>query len=372
MLGIIIGISSVICVVALGEGSQEKILASISSIGTNTIEIYPGKSFGDRRVNKVESLKVDDSRLLNTQPYFDYSTPNTSTTGVLTYKNKNLNGNLRGGGVHYLEVNGFEIDFGRSFTAQEVENSSSVVIIDQNTKNSFFEGVDPLGKTIFFEKRAFKIIGVVKENNTAFGSSDVLRVYAPYSTIINKITGNRNIQSITVKVKDDADPQIAESSLTQLLTQKHGKKDFFTINSETIRQTLDDTTMIMRILISSVASISLVVGCIGVMNIMLVSVTERTKEIGVRMAIGARSRDILQQFLIEAILLCIIGGVIGLAAAYTFGAVFNSLSGDFFMKFSLAPAIIALFSSSLIGIIFGYLPAKNASKLNPIDALSQE
>lgn len=372
MLGIIIGIASVICVVALGEGSQEKILSSIRAIGTNTINIYPGKNFGDLRAGKVKSLSIDDSRILGMQNYLDYSTPNTSTSGVITYKNLSLNVNLRGGGVNSLAVNGIEIQNGRSFELGDIANSSSVVIIDQNTKNSFFKDEDPLGKNIFFNQKPLKIIGIAKEDENAFGGSDNLRLYAPFSTVINKITGDRHIHSITVKVKDDINAQLAEEAIVSILTQKHGKKDFFTRNSDTIKKTVESTMATMRLLISSIALISLIVGGIGVMNIMLVSVSERTKEIGIRMAIGAKESDILIQFLIEAIILCIIGGIIGLLTAYSFGYLFNSLSGNFYMKFSTMPAIIALMSSCLVGTIFGYLPAKNASKLNPIDALLQE
>ena len=372
MLGIIIGIASVICVVALGEGSQEKILSSIRAIGTNTINIYPGKNFGDLRAGKVKSLSVDDSRILGMQNYLDYSTPNTSTSGVITYKNLSLNANLRGGGVNSLAVNGIEIQTGRSFELSDIANSSSVVIIDKNTKNSFFKDEDPLGKNIFFNQKPLKIIGIAKEDENAFGGSDNLRLYAPFSTVINKITGDRHIHSITVKVKDDTNAQFAEEAIVSILTQKHGKKDFFTRNSDTIKKTVESTMTTMRLLISSIALISLIVGGIGVMNIMLVSVSERTKEIGIRMAIGAKEGDILIQFLIEAIILCIIGGIIGLLTAYSFGYLFNSLSGNFYMKFSTMPAIIALISSCLVGTIFGYLPAKNASKLNPIDALLQE
>ena len=372
MLGIIIGIASVICVVALGEGSQEKILSSIRAIGTNTINIYPGKNFGDLRAGKVKSLSVDDSRILGMQNYLDYSTPNTSTSGVITYKNLSLNANLRGGGVNSLAVNGIEIQTGRSFEVSDIANSSSVVIIDQNTKNSFFKDEDLLGKNIFFNQKPLKIIGIAKEDENAFGGSNNLRLYAPFSTVINKITGDRHIHSITVKVKDDINAQLAEEAIVSILTQKHGKKDFFTRNSDTIKKTVESTMATMRLLISSIALISLIVGGIGVMNIMLVSVSERTKEIGIRMAIGAKESDILIQFLIEAIILCIIGGIIGLLTAYSFGYLFNSLSGNFYMKFSTMPAIIALMSSCLVGTIFGYLPAKNASKLNPIDALLQE
>ncbi|TNH22294.1 FtsX-like permease family protein, partial [Testudinibacter sp. TR-2022] len=184
--------------------------------------------------------------------------------------------------------------------------------------------------------------------------------------------GEKTIDSITVKVKDNINTQIAEKNLTQLLTMRHGKKDFFVMNTDTIKQTIESTTNTMKLLISSIALISLIVGGIGVMNIMLVSVTERTKEIGVRMAIGARQSNILQQFLIEATLICVIGGLVGVVLSYFIGLVFNSAMQDFNMLFSLDSIVAAVICSTLIGLIFGFLPAKNASQLNPITALSRE
>ena len=372
MLGIIIGIASVICVVALGNGSQEKILASIKSIGTNTITVQAGRSFGDMRAGFVSTLTISDSNALARQPYIDYSTPNVNSSGTLTYANFNSRTEVRGGGEHSLSVSGIEIESGRNFSAEDIESSASVVVIDQNTKKQFFKNENPLSKTITFAGKPLRIIGVAADEKNAFGVSESLRIYVPYSTLINKISGNRRINSITVKVKDDVDPQMAEESITQLLMQRHGTRDFHTRNSDTIRQTVESTTGTMKILISSIAVISLIVGGIGVMNIMLVSVTERTREIGIAMAIGAKESNILQQFLIEAILLCSLGGFIGILLALTLGYGFNSISSDFTMKFTTAPFVIAFVVSSAIGIIFGYLPARNASKLNPIDALAQE
>ena len=372
MLGIIIGIASVICVVALGNGSQEKILASIKSIGTNTITVQAGRSFGDMRAGFVSTLTISDSNALARQPYIDYSTPNVNSSGTLTYANFNSLTEVRGGGEHSLWVSGIEIESGRNFSAEDIESSASVVVIDQNTKKQFFKNENPLSKTITFAGKPLRIIGVAADEKNAFGVSENLRIYVPYSTLINKISGNRRINSITVKVKDDVDPQMAEESITQLLMQRHGTRDFHTRNSDTIRQTVESTTGTMKILISSIAVISLIVGGIGVMNIMLVSVTERTREIGIAMAIGAKESNILQQFLIEAILLCSLGGFIGILLALTLGYGFNSISSDFTMKFTTAPFVIAFVVSSAIGIIFGYLPARNASKLNPIDALAQE
>ena len=371
MLGIIIGVMSVICVIALGKGSQEQIMSSIKRIGTNTIEIFPGSGFGDMRSGRIKTLTRDDASYLAKQNFLDYSTPNTNTSGVITYANKNINGSLRGGGKDSLAVNGITLQSGRTFSADDIENSRAVVIIDQNAKNELFADENPIGKTIFFNRRPLSIIGVAAPND-AFGSSENVRIYAPYTSVINNITGDRYIHSITVKVKDDIDSQAAEERVKKLLSQKHGKSDFFTFNSDTIKQTVESTTQTMQLLIASIAAISLIVGGIGVMNIMLVSVTERTKEIGIRMAIGARKSDILQQFLIEAVLLCVLSGIIGVILAFFAGEIFNSLNLDFVMRFSVAPVVLSLVASSVIGIIFGYIPALRASKLNPIDALLQE
>ena len=371
MLGIIIGVMSVICVIALGKGSQEQIMSSIKRIGTNTIEIFPGSGFGDMRSGRIKTLTRDDASYLAKQNFLDYSTPNTNTSGVITYANKNINGSLRGGGKDSLAVNGITLQSGRTFSADDIENSRAVVIIDQNAKNELFADENPIGKTIFFNRRPLSIIGVAAPNDV-FGSSENVRIYAPYTSVINNITGDRYIHSITVKVKDDIDSQAAEERVKKLLSQKHGKSDFFTFNSDTIKQTVESTTQTMQLLIASIAAISLIVGGIGVMNIMLVSVTERTKEIGIRMAIGARKSDIMQQFLIEAVLLCVLSGIIGVILAFFAGEIFNWLNLDFVMRFSVAPVVLSLVASSAIGIIFGYIPALRASKLNPIDALLQE
>lgn len=372
MLGIIIGITAVISVVALGKGSQEQILAGIRKIGTNTIDIMPGKGFGDMLSGRVKTLSISDANMLSKQSFLDSVTPNTSTSGVLTYENISLTATLKGGGVGSFDVNGLKLEKGRIYDEDEVLNSDSVTLIDQNTKNSIFKNEDPIGKIILFNKKPLRIIGVLQKDEFKVGDASSLKIYAPYTTVINKITGDKFISSITVKVNESVNAQIAEKSLTDLLTIKHGKKDFFTRNSDSIKQTIEETISTMRLLISSIAVVSLVVGGIGVMNIMLVSVTERTKEIGIKMAIGARQSNILQQFLIEAVLLCLIGGAIGIAFSYAIGYIFNNFLDGFSMIFSNGSIVLALVTSMAIGIIFGYMPAKNASKLNPIDALSRE
>ena len=189
---------------------------------------------------------------------------------------------------------------------------------------------------------------------------------------MNRITGQSALRSITVRVKDNIDMNTAEQAVAQLLTQRHGSKDFFIFNTDSIRKTIESTTSTMTLLISMIALISLIVGGIGVMNIMLVSVTERTKEIGVRMAVGARSSDILQQFLIEAVMVCFIGGTIGILLSLTIGLVFDYFVTDFSMRFSTSSIVIAFTCSSFIGVLFGFFPAQRAAKLDPIYALERE
>ena len=199
-----------------------------------------------------------------------------------------------------------------------------------------------------------------------------MNIWVPYTTAMYRVNGSSDINSITVKVSDHVNSQVAEEGIEHILTSLHGKNDFFMINTDSIKQTVQSATDTMKFLIASIAVISLIVGGIGVMNIMLVSVTERTREIGIRMAIGAKQADILQQFLIEAILICLVGGFMGVTLSMLIGFLFNTFSENFGMIFSTASIVLALVCSTAIGIIFGYMPAKNASNLNPIDALASE
>lgn len=373
MLGIIIGIASVVSVVALGNASQAKIMEQINSMGTNTIDIMPGTGFGDMRSGKVKTLKVSDSDYLSKQGFIDNSTPSVSGSGTLVYGNTSSTAQLRGVGASYFEVKGRELAQGRVFTENEVNNIASVVVIDENTrKENFANNPNPLGEIIIFNKKPLKIIGITEVDNNPGPRADAMNIWVPYTTAMYKINGSTDINTITVKISDKVNSQVAEESIENILTSLHGKKDFFMINSDSIKQTVENATNTMKFLIASIAVISLIVGGIGVMNIMLVSVTERTKEIGIRMAIGAKQADILQQFLIEAILICLVGGFMGVSLSMLIGLGFNTFSEDFGMIFSTTSIILALVCSSAIGIIFGYMPAKNASNLNPIDALASE
>ncbi|MGD9947875.1 MAG: MacB family efflux pump subunit [Desulfobulbus sp.] len=374
MLGIIIGIASVVSVVALGEGSRQRILKDISSMGTNTINIYPGKDFGDMRSGKVQTLIPRDADALAQQPYVDTTTPMVTKSVTLLYRNISVTAQVNGVGEDYFRVKGVELAEGQRFDDTSVRGSAQDVVIDDNTKKSLFsDHPGPvLGQVIMLGTVPCRIIGVTKKKDSNFGDTDSLNVWVPYTTAMTRLTGQQYLKSIIVRVADDVSTNVAEQSAVKLLTQRHGTKDFFVSNLDAIRQTIEKTTQTMTLLISSIALISLVVGGIGVMNIMLVSVTERTQEIGVRMAVGARHSDIMQQFLIEAILVCLLGGLLGVSLALGVGLAVKLSGIDFKMIYSTSAIISAFLCSTFIGVLFGFLPARNAARLDPVVALARE
>lgn len=374
MLGIIIGIASVVSVVALGLGSQKQILESISRLGTNTIEVRGGRGFGDIRSGKVK-LALSDLYALKSLPQLESVEAQDGTSSIATYGNISLSAKMEGGGVSIFSIKGLNLGTGRFFNESEVSNADNVAVIDDNGRKRLFDGLLPeqiIGKTIICNKQPFKIIGILEKDSRRPDTDITVRIYTPYTTLRNKITGSRVVEQIIAKVRDDASPALAEEAMIRTLEIKRGKKDFFTINSDSIRQSIEENMATMTLLITCIAVIALVVGGIGVMNIMIVSVSERTREIGIRMAIGARKEDILFQFLIEAVMICMMGAVLGVGLCALIVFVFNSVSTDFLMIVSSGSVVLGLASSVLIGLIFGFFPAKNAANLNPINALSKE
>ena len=373
MLGIIIGIASVVSVVALGEGSRQKILEDISSMGTNTIDIFPGKGWGDRRASSIRTLTAADAEVLAQQPYVDSVTPRVSTAVTVRLGNNSVSAQVQGVGEQYFQVKGISMDVGKQFDRQAVSEYAQEAVIDPNSRKTLFgESVNPIGQVIMLGNVPVRIIGVSKAQSSAFGNDENLNIWVPYTTVLSRMLGQTHVRNITVRVSDSVSSQAAEQGITKILTQRHGTQDFYISNSDTIRQTIESTTRTMTLLVSMIAVISLIVGGIGVMNIMLVSVTERTQEIGVRMAVGARQSDIMQQFLIEAVMVCLLGGLLGVGLALAIGALFDHFVKDFSMAFSVTSIIAAFTCSTLIGMIFGFLPAKNAAKLDPVVALSRE
>ena len=375
MLGIIIGIASVVSVVALGNGSQKQILENISSLGTNTITVYQGRGFGDNsKTAQVKTLIPADAEALSEQPYVDGVSPSVSSSVTGRFKDTEASISVNGVGEDFFYVKGLTFQSGQAFDKQSVTERAQDVVIDSNTKNTFFaDGTNPVGQVILLGNLPSRIIGVTDAQKSMMGNSDSLNVYLPYSTVMSRMLGQSNVRNIIVRVKDEYPSAIAENAILTLLEQRHGAQDVFTQNSDSIRETIEQTTQTMTLLVSAIAVISLIVGGIGVMNIMLVSVTERTQEIGVRMAVGARQSDILQQFLIEAILVCILGGILGVLLSLGIGQVIGHFAkGTFQMAYSTTSIIAAFVCSTIIGVVFGFIPARNAAQLDPVDALSRE
>ncbi|MBC7489349.1 MAG: MacB family efflux pump subunit [Glaciimonas sp.] len=373
MLGIIIGIASVVSIVALGEGSRRQILKEISFLGTNTITIYPGKEYEEEDKSPGRPLISADADALAQQVYADSATPGVSTSTTVRYRGLSVSASLKGVGEQYFRVLDIRMAEGMPFTADSVKYQMQEVVIDQNTRRKLFKSAEnPIGKVLLLGDIPARVIGVAKKERSAFGGGSSLTLWVPYTTALARIMGQGPLKSITVRVNDAASSSAAEQSIVKLLTLRHGSKDFFVYNSDSIRKTIEATTATMTLLVSMIAVISLVVGGIGVMNIMLVSVTERIAEIGVRMAVGARQGDIMRQFLIEAVLVCFLGGVLGILLALGIGGVFSRINTNFQMIYSLTSVVVACACSTLIGIIFGFLPARNAARLDPVEALARE
>jgi macrolide transport system ATP-binding/permease protein len=376
MLGIIIGIASVVSVVGLGKGSQAQILTNISSLGTNTITVSDGYPYGDpRRQYNDENLTPQDAQAIADQPYVISVSPQLDANLNVRYRNIQEAASVSGVGQDYLSVSGETLVQGQGFDEQSVLRRTQDIIIDDNAKKTFFpDNANPIGEVLLIGSVPGRVIGVLAPNDGGFGRSvDSPTLYMPYTTMMSRIKGSNNIESFVALINDNISSSAAESAISQLMESRHGTDDFRIRNSDSIRQTIESTTTAMTLLISSIAIISLVVGGIGVMNIMLVSVTERTNEIGVRMAVGARQSDIMQQFLIEAVLVCILGGLIGIGLAFAVGELINRVGGDSFKVIYSPTSIIAAFvCSTLIGVIFGFLPARNAAKLDPVEALSRD
>lgn len=375
MLGIIIGIASVVSVVALGNGSQKQILDNISSLGTNTITVFQGRGFGDNsKTAQFKTLVPADAEALSEQPYVEAVSPTVNSSVTARFKDTEASATVNGVSADFFYVRGMTFKSGQAFDKNSITGRAQDVVIDANTEKTFFaDGTNPVGQVLLLGSVPSRIIGVIDAQQGFMGNSDSLNVYLPYSTVMSRMLGQSNVRSIIVRIKDEYPTAVAENAILSLLEQRHGAQDVFTQNSDSIRQTIEQTTQTMTLLVSAIAVISLVVGGIGVMNIMLVSVTERTQEIGVRMAVGARQSDILQQFLIEAVLVCILGGILGVLLSLGIGQLIGHIAkGSFQMAYSSTSIIAAFVCSTLIGVVFGFIPARNAAQLNPVDALSRE
>ncbi len=383
-LGIIIGVSAVIIMLAVGNGASKNVQKNIESMGSNllTIRSASAKSGGvSMGMGSKPTLTLKDAEAIKKNARGIEAAASASTEAKqLTYGNQNWSTTVYGIEPEYLYIKNYEVELGRRFNRDEVKNGSKVALLGNTVVTELFGDVNPIDKTIRVGGTPFKVIGVMKEKGSMGPMDQDDLIFIPILTAQKKVFGTDfpgTVKMIVVKCEDADTVSLAEKDITELLVLRHriGKNqsnDFEIRNSAEFQEKIKATTATFSILLFSIASVSLLVGGIGIMNIMLVSVTERTKEIGIRMAIGARASDIRWQFLIESLLLSIIGGLIGVVVGILGAKSVQIFSTDLHISISAFSIILSLGFSGLVGIAFGYYPAHKASLLKPIDALRYE
>ena len=383
MLGIIIGVAAVIVMMAIGQGSKMSIRENISAMGTNIIMIRPGADKGMGGVRQdpssMQTLKVDDYEALRKETkYVSYISPEVTASGQAINGNNNTSTTLYGESPEYLSIKQWEIVSGNEFTDEDIKKSAKVCLIGKTVKDELFgENVDPVGKMIRFKSIPFRVIGVLKSKGySSFGMDQDNLIITPYTTVMKRVTAQTWLSSINCSALTEEMTDDAIEELATILRQEHKLKDDaeddFTIRSqqemmETMSSTMDTVTLILVV----AAAFSLLVAGIGIMNIMLVSVTERTKEIGLRMSVGARGIDISNQFLIESIIISVTGGVLGiiLGASLSMGANYLFALPTSIPMWSI---VVSFIVCTIIGVAFGYFPARKAARMDPIEAIRYE
>jgi len=382
MLGMIIGVGAVIAMVALGSGAQAMIEDQVKTAGTNLLTIYAGSTSAVGGVRGGSgtgvSLLPEDAEALRDLPDVQYVAESVQTRLQLIYGSQNWNTSVEGTNVDLPAIRSWPLTYGSFFTEEDVKSAAKVVVLGSNVATTLFgEGIDPTDTQIRVRNNVFRVLGVMAPKGSSGGGINMDdQVFAPYTTVMKKLAGLQYIQRIYVSARSADAIQTAQAAVTSTMRARHGlnngEPDDFTI------QTLDDivalrtqTTQTMTSLLAGIAGVSLVVGGIGIMNIMLVSVTERTREIGLRLAIGARSSDVLLQFLIEAIVISIFGGACGIATGYGISELLRIYQG-MAASVSINAVIVAVLFSAAVGIFFGFYPARKAAALDPIEALRFE
>ena len=380
MLGIIIGVAAVIALVSIGNGVKQDIEDSISSLGSNLLVVLPGapRTPGARSSQgSMKSLKISDYEAIAKLEGVKAASPMTNGSYVVIYQNKNWTTSVAGVNSNFQDVNNWTMTSGRFFSDKNVQNRERVAVVGQTVVKNLFTDEDPVGKEIRVKNIPFRVIGVLKsKGNGTMGNDQDDTVLIPYTTSMERVEGIDYLRRVYVVAKDDGGSDRLQADIENLLRVRHNIKDtnlddFNIQNMKSIMETVAQTTGTFTLFLGAVAAISLVVGGIGIMNIMLVSVTERTREIGVRKALGATYSVIVTQFLIEAVVISLMGGFIGIAFGIGASKVIGMVSG--MSTIVSVPTIIMSFAFSMaIGLIFGIYPARKAAKLNPIDALHYE
>jgi putative ABC transport system permease protein len=381
MLGIIIGVGAVIAMVAIGQGAKRMIDAQVSSLGDNLLTVFSGGHFhrGVRSAaGTITNLTDEDAQaILENCPAVTRVTPRVRTGAQLIAGNLNWSSSVEGYAPDFVFIRSWPVASGSFFTDQDVRGATKVCVLGKTVVDELFAGQDPVGEIIRINKLPFRVLGVLSaKGQNAFGRDEDDIVIVPYTTAQKKLIGITHVQYIMASAVDRSQIDVAEQQITQLLRQRHktppGEEDDFRVRSQLdIASVAGSTSQIMTILLAAIASVSLIVGGIGIMNIMLVSVTERTREIGLRMAVGAKGRDILTQFLVESVVLCLAGGLIGILIGMLSSKVISGVLN--WPTFVSIPAVaLAFFFAAFVGIFFGFYPARKASLLDPIEALRYE
>ncbi len=378
-LGIIIGVAAVITMVSLGNGATAQVTAQVSSLGSNLMMVNRGQGFGSGRDRvAAPAFDLDDLQAVNNEiAGIKAIAPMASSSVTLVHGNNSWSSTVRGTDNQYLIAGNWTLESGREFTQQEEDNGAAVCIVGQTVVEEVFEGGSALNQTMRINRINCTVIGVLDgKGQTSFGSDQDDIVIMPLPTFQRRIAGNRDVAQIYISLEDNVDSEHVEDRLTTLLRKRRNiapnEDDNFNIfNTTELAEALTSTTQTMTGLLGAVAGVSLLVGGIGIMNIMLVSVTERTREIGIRLAIGALENEVLLQFLVEAVVLSSLGGVIGILLAFLLSYGLAILMHMPFI-FDISMSVAAFVFSALVGVVFGYVPARRAAQMNPIEALRHE
>lgn len=380
MLGIIIGVGAVIALVAVGQGASADIEGQISTLGTNLVIVMPGSSRSggvNRGASSLNTLRMADVRRLEKQAVLlRYVSPVINAAGQVIAGGKNWSTRTQGVNHNYLEIRDWSLESGRFFTERENRSRKKVAVLGKTVVDELFGDSDPVGTKIRIRNIPYTVIGVLSEKGQSMMGNQDDVILAPCDTVLYRMSDGKTVNMIMGSAVSTDDVNAAQEEIKNILRDEHrlraGEEEDFRVRSQTDAiSTITGVTGILTMLLGAIAGVSLLVGGIGIMNIMLVSVTERTREIGIRMAIGARSGDILLQFLIEAVMLSMLGGIIGIILGIGLGELISSI---FNTSLLVSPVItfIAFFFSGAVGVFFGFYPARKASRLNPIDALHYE
>lgn len=376
-LGIIIGVAAVILMLGIGEGARIQVTEEIKSFGTNLLTLRPGKKgiHGVRSAD-VENLTLEDAQAIGRIPFVKNVAPEVAAMLQLKYLNKNTRSSVTGSTPSFLEVRNFELDSGRFITTQDIKERRRVAVIGAKVKEDLFETSDPLGEIFKVRGINFRVIGVFKAKGDKGWYNPDDQILIPVSTAMKRVLGVDYLRNINIQVESIEKMDMVQRAIEALMRRRHGirpggEDDFYIRSQREFLESMARVSRTFTFLLGGVASVSLVVGGIGIMNVMLVSVVERTREIGIRKAVGGKNRDILTQFLLESLVISFLGGVIGVLLGLGGGYLVNQ-SEKYRAIITLGPILLGFLFSASVGIFFGIYPARKASRLNPIDALRYE